>query len=180
MHRLSVAFNWPDVLYAVTSSSSKFLCCSYDTGKVHLVDCSTRPPISQEIPIESGAVSDMCTSGDLLVITSYDEGVFAYTLDGGELKWNVSGKLPGMQLDIDADGVTADEQGHLFVCDFNNECVHELSARDGTHLGMVVRKGQVGVGKPCNVTWHQESMSLVVAHSKDDVYCQLSVFCHRQ
>ena len=125
----------------------------------------------------------MCTSCDMLVVSRGD-GVFGYTLNGGELKWRVSGKLPGMQHEIDARGVTADEQGHLFVCDENSHCFHALSARDGIHQGVVVRKGQEGVGEPFKVTWHQDSESLVVAHvtkSKGDISIwHLSVFSRQQ
>ena len=106
----------------------------------------------------------MCTSGDLLVVARLDDGVFAYTLDGGELKWKVSGKLPEMEREIDARGPTADEEGRLFVCDINNMCVHALSALDGTHLGVVLRKGEDDVGLPYKVIWHNESASLIVAH----------------
>ena len=94
----------------------------------------------------------------------------------GELKWRVSGKPPGIEFHMDARGVVADEQGHLFVCDYNNRCVHLLSATDGVHLGVVVRKGEKGLGKPKEVAWHEESASLVVAHYKDTGCFILSVF----
>ena len=68
-------------------------------------------------------VLDMCTSRGMLVVTRGREGVFCYTLDGGELKWRVSGRLRRVEHEIAAGVVTADEQDHLFVCDFNNKCV---------------------------------------------------------
>ena len=71
---------------------------------------------------------------------------------------------------------SSDEQGHLFVCDYNNRCVHLLSATDGVHLGVVVRKGEKGLGKPKEVAWHEESESLIVAHYKDTGFFTLSVF----
>ena len=181
VHRLDVSPHEPSHMCAVTSSPSQLLYCK--RSKVHRVDCSTVPPTRREIdlPIVHDrriVVRDMCTSHDLMVVArgfdrvltflkgdgGISEGVFTYSLPGGELKWKVSGKLPGMQREINARGVTADEQGHLFVCGVNNRCVHLLSARDGTHLGVVVRKGQEVVGKPTDVTWHQESKSLVMAH----------------
>ena len=109
------------------------------------------------------------------MISRERDGVFTYTLDGGELKWSVSGKLPGMQWEIMASRVTADEREHLFVCDGMNKCVHVLSARDGTHLGVVVWEVEEGLGTPHNVAWHSESASLIVVHWKDAVY-HLSVF----
>ena len=178
LHRLDVGPHQPSYICAVTSSPSQLLYRDNETGKIHRVDCSTVPPTPQgQIPIvhDGQYMYTMCTSCDPLVITSYGEGVFAYTLDGGELKWRVSGKLPGMEHEIHAYGVTADEQGHLFVSDWENECVHVLSARNGTHLGVVVREGQEGVGTPNNVAWHSESASLIVVHWKDAFY-HLSVF----
>ena len=152
----------------VTSSPSQLLYHDYNTEKIRLGDCSTAPRTMQvEIPILYDGnynVIDMCTSHDLMVVNRYKYGVFAYTLDGGELKWRVSGKLPGMEHEIHAYGITADEQGHLFVTDWENECIHALSVRDGTHLGVVVRKGQEGVGEPHEIIWHNESASLIFTH----------------
>ena len=178
MHRLNAKSHQPGCLCAVTSSPSQLLFCVSKTKKVHLVDCSTRPP-QGKIPIvydRQKIVVDMCTSGDLLVLTRRDEGVFAYTLDGGELKWRASRKLPGMQHDIDASGVAAHDQGHLLVCDESNRCVHMLSERNGMHLGVVLREEEEGVGRLWNVAWHRESASLIVAHMKDGVN-YLRVFC---
>ena len=179
VHSLDVSPHDPYRMCAVTSSPSQLLYCDYKTDKIHRVDCSTAPTTVQgEIPIvhdRKRKVLDMCTLDDLLVVARESDGVFAYALDGGELKWNVSGKLPGMQLDIDADRVTADEQGHLFESDGENRCVHVLSARDGIPPGVVARVGEQGVGEPDRVAWHGESASLIVAHEKDEVY-HLSVF----
>ena len=184
VHRLEVRTCESDVLKpramcAVTSSPSQLLYYDWNTDKMHRVDCSTTPPTPRgKIPfVHDGLmhVNDMCTSDDLLVVAMMWKDVLTYTLDGGELKWKVSGKLPEMEHTTDDCRVTADDQGHLFLCDKKNSCVHALSVRDGKHLGVVVRKGQDGVGKPCNVTWHQESAFLIVAHERDGVY-HLSVF----
>ena len=153
--------------------------------RVRRVDCSATPPTLHEVTsvVHDGReyVWRMCSpSRDLLVVTRYKEGVFCYTLDGGQLKWKVSGKLPGMDWDIDARGVTADGQRHLFVCDESNRCVHMLSTTDGAHLGVVVRALLEGVGNPREVTWHGESASLVVAHEKDAECYFLSVFSRQK
>ena len=182
LHRLDVGPHWPSGICVVTSSPSQLLYCDCLTDKIHRVDCSTALPTPRgEIPIvhdRKKYVWDMCTSGDVLVVTKGSEGVFTYNLDGGELKWKVSGKLPGMQHDIFVHGVTADDQGHLFVCDGNNRCVHALFARDGKHLGVVVREGEQGLGKPYMAPWYSESASLLVANVRDGV-CHLSVFSHQ-
>ena len=184
VHRLDVSPHEPSRMCTVTSSPSQLLYCDDETDKIHRVDCSTAPFTPQgDIPMVYDGekyVLDMCTSRDLQLIASFYEGVFAYTLPGGELKWRVSGKLPEMMKKIEAKRLTADDQGHLFVCDQGNDCVHALSARDGSHLGVVVREGEEGVRTPYNVTWHQESKSLVVAHQKDNTYWHLSVFSRQE
>ena len=153
---------------------------------VRRVNCGTKPPTLQwHINIVhdgQGKVSCMCISRDLLVITRGREGVFCCTRIDGNMMWKVSGKVPEMEWEIDACGVTADEQGHLFVCDKENSCVHELFAGDGKHLGVVVREGQEGVGKFYNAALHQDSASLVVVHGNepDAACCSLSVFSRRQ
>ena len=181
VHSLDVESHGPEVLCAVTSSPSQLLYNNMlnEPIKVHQVDCrSASPALLQEnmTIADTGkrCVSHMHASHELLVITRWDEGVFAYILGGG-LKWKVSGKPPGMKYVMDASGIAADEQGHLFICDESNRCVHMLSARDGSHLGLVVRKGQEGIGNPRSVAWHQISVSLVVFHEKGGVY-HLSIF----
>ena len=184
VHSLEVSPHQPYHICAVTSSPSQLLYCDYKTNKIHRVDCSTAPPTPQgEIPIVHDGqkyVWDMCTSGDLLVVARGHDGVFAYTLDGGELKWKVSGRLLEMQLDIYVHGVTADDQGHLFVCDVKNRCVHALFGPDGKHLGMVVREEEQGLGKPYMAAWHSDSASLVVANVRVEVSKYLlSVISHQ-
>ena len=123
---------------AVESSPSRLLCYNNETSHVFQLDCSTAPArLLQKIPIEYDGkkpVSFTCASCDFLLVTRGYEGVFAYALGGGECKWRVSGNLPGMDWEMTAAGVTADDQGHLFVCDINNKCVHMLSVQDGAYL----------------------------------------------
>ena len=87
----------------------------------------------------------------------------------------MSGKLPGMMFNIAVREVTADDRGHVFVCDSSNKYIHVLSTRDGSHLGVAAGEGEEGVGRPCKVAWHGESASLIVADQRDIVY-HLNVF----
>ena len=197
LHSLDVTPHQPINLCAVTSSPSQLVYLNNQANNVYQVDCRTTPPrfLQDEIHIEYSRwdrVLGMCTSGDLLVVVRY-KGVFAYALNRGklkwrvsgrlpgigELKWRVSGKLPGMQCEIDACGVTADEQGNLFVLDDINRCVYMMSAQDAVCLGVLVREGKVGFGRLKEIIWHSESASLVVAHGKEGV-CHLSVFSHQE
>ena len=163
-----------DALCAVTSSPSQLFYCDHNTHTIHQVDCSTTPPtlLGKKSSVDYDglrAVFHMCTSGDFLVTSRCDEGVFGYPLRGvGELNWTVSGKPPGMDWEMVASEVAADEQGHLFVSDYSNSCLHLLSVRDGEYLG-VLKSDELDVGKPKEVAWHSESASLVVAHAEDRV-----------
>ena len=53
---------------------------------------------------------------------------------------------PGMDKEMEAQGVTTDGRGHLFVCDGNPG------------------NGEAGLGEPSLIRWNQETSSLVVAH----------------
>ena len=117
----------------------------------------------------------MCTSGDLLVIARYCEGVFAYTQRSGQLKWKVLGELPEIRL-VGVLGVTADDQGHLYVCSEVCTGVLMLSARDGSYLGMVLSNGAESIERPFRIAWHRESASLILNHREAGVDQHLSVF----
>ena len=59
-------------------------------------------------------------------------------------------------------GVTTDKRGHLFVTDYNNECIQTFSASDGQYLGLLM-KGSEAIGDIFSVKCSTESSSLVVA-----------------
>ena len=104
-----------------------------------------------------GNASCMCTSGDQLMVTRCGDGVFCYSLSG-ELKWRRSGKLSGSEMSASA--VTTDREGHVFVCDNVNRCIHVISEQNGAFLGVLEGIGQ---REPSTITWHADTASLVVA-----------------
>ena len=60
---------------------------------------------------------------------------------------------------IVADGVTTDGQGHLFVCDYGNQCIQKFSV-DGVYKGALVTDRELG--RPHQVAWCENTDSLVV------------------
>ena len=56
--------------------------------------------------------------------------------DPQKVEWQVSGKLAGMEREMWPWGVTADECGHVFVCDKGNECV-QLFSINGIYKGVL-------------------------------------------
>ena len=172
LHTLSVDPDGPADMCTMTSSPSQLLYQNTHAMlyRVRRVDCSTTPPtLKEEAPIVHDYIEynwSMCTSGDLLVIARYCEGVFAYTQRSGQLKWKVAGELPGIRL-VGILGVTADEQGHLYVCSEVCTGVLMLSALDGSYLGMVLSEGVGSITTPYRIAWHRESASLILDHQSD-------------
>ena len=63
-------------------------------------------------------------------------------------------------LDIVPQSIAADDRGHLFVSDINNDMVHKFSS-DGTFLGSVQSK--VGEARIC---WSSAASALVVLYRR--------------
>ena len=102
---------------------------------------------------------------NLLVTTGGYRKLYAYATDTGALECSLGGNLPGMDKEMEAQGVTTDGRGHLFVCDGNpgNGCVQMFSS-GGRYLGYLLREGEADLGEPSRIQWNQETSSLVVAH----------------
>ena len=96
--------------------------------KVRWLDCSIlSPKLAGEISSSYGVHDQrMCCVNDMVVITNYLDGTFAYNTGSGELKWRVEGKLEGMGEKLVAWSVTADGRGHLFVGDQHNACMLQI------------------------------------------------------
>ena len=110
----------------------------------------------------------------LLITTHNIGGVHAYFAGTDDLKWCVGGYQPGMDRYIDAVGITANEQGQLFVCDKANGCVQVLST-EGTFLATVLRNGEQRLGIPNRIRWCQKTKSLVITSKKQGLF-SISVF----
>ena len=74
----------------------------------------------------------------------------------------MDGQVTGMEEAVDVRAVTTDERGHLFVADYNNECIHMFSTSEGQYLGRLM-KGVETIGNPGRVYWSVDTSSLVAA-----------------
>ena len=126
-------------------------------------------PIEDTIITQQCGISDICCARqggkNLLVTTGGYRKLYAYATDTDALEWSLGGNLPGMDKEMEAQGVTTDGRGHLFVCDGNpgNGCVQMFSS-GGRYLGYLLREGEADLGEPSLIRWNQETSSLVVAH----------------
>ena len=92
-------------------------------------------------------------------------GIFGYNVKTKKLEWQVEGKLAGMTESLKAQGITADDDGHLFASDDNNSCIQMFDI-DGQYLGAVLKKGDHGLSDPHALTWCKGLSSLVVVHGR--------------
>ncbi len=103
----------------------------------------------------------------MLVTTHSYDGIRTFDMNTSNLEWRVSGILPGMQEEMKAQGVTTDGRGHIFVSDFNNECVLMFTL-DGTYLGALQPDQERGLGVPLWILWSEATSSLIVVHAKEN------------
>ena len=166
--------------------------CTPSFGGLLFVDHSWKP--NQIKWINPGSMSNLVTprqpypvysithtnfeDKDFVIITHGNPyaprgGIYAYNTKTNNLEWSVEGRLPGMNKVIKAQGLTTDDQGHLFVCDENNKCVQMFNVADGRYLGTVIKEGEQGLGQPCVITWCSRMSSLVVIHFEDGICVSL-------
>ena len=143
-----------------------------DKPEIHWLDCSTIPPkeISQNniiFPAEN-TVREMCFVKEesnrkrLIIVTAGStEGIYAYNVDTKSLEWKK--EVKGMK----QAGIVSDGHGHLFICDWDNKCIHMLSVSDGYYLGCLIKRGEQGLGSPTWGVWSAVTSSLIVAHTRD-------------
>ena len=165
-HRLFTSSSPFVILYDVQAKSPR---------EVQLLDCSGSEPKPVDgknvICTKQTNISDMCVvqGGDRELLVATDGGkhggrVCAYNTATDELEWSVKGKLEGMQKEMGVRGVTTDGRGHLFLCDLDNSCI-QLFCTDGRYLGVLMRQGEHGLGRPFDIRWCVATSSLVVGHS---------------
>ena len=113
----------------------------------------------------------------LLITTHAPEKIVAFDLVIKKVEWQVqSHRYYPNQMRPRC--ITADADGHLFVCDEQNKCIQMFSTSDGQYLGTLMTDLEEGIGDPFNLCWWQGASSLIVHHAKDDKsndHCFISV-----
>ena len=165
--------------------------CKSPSNKLRFADTSQRPNVIRWV--------DSWASGSLLTHTSFHETfrmietksggkklviitygnyhsirgeLHAYNTKTDELEWSVGDVLlPGMKSVIKAQGLTVDDQGHLLVCDTNNECVQMFRVADGKYLGPLIKEGEHNLGLPRFIGWSSRLSSLIVVDDECSEFC---------
>ena len=170
MHSFSTEPYKPLLLCA--SSPSLLLYEDRSPRHVRWLDCTTlppKPPSGRSITSTNTEDKywDLCVveHGDieLLVVVYSDNRVDAYNLDADKLQWATS--IPELEKPVRICAITTDGRGQLFATDPRNRCVHVLST-DGTYIGVLIKQGEQGLGKPMFSYWSSKYSSLIVFHGK--------------
>ena len=137
-------------------------------------------PSREPLFVPDKIINDYFTApgGQVVVVACGISGLKTYDVKTKQLEWSVSGKINGLENALDVSKITSDNNGSIFVCDKDNNCVLEFSFR-GENVSILVRKGNQGVGVPTRVLWSKASSSLIVTHRKDDGKMWVSVVKHK-
>ena len=185
----SVAPHYPGLL-ATAASSPGILIFSDQQGKVGDVGwldfCNYPPKLANMNHIADSKESldmvlyDMisCVTliGEQLIIKSFGSGgICASVAITGKTKWEVKGRLPGMDKWMTARGIDTDRLGHLLVCDTANQCVQMFNF-GGEYVRSVLRSGEQDLGTPFRIRWYRDISSAIVLHRRNERY-YISVYC---
>ena len=173
-----------------TRVSSPKLLLYHDQGSravaIGFLDCNTNPPKttnvikipqfkeSQNLELQD-MISCVTVTSDQLIIKSFGSGgICASHKLSGEIRWEIKGRLPGMDKWMAARGIDTDGLGHLLVCDTANLCIQMFSL-NGDYLGVLLRSEEQDLGTPFRIRWCHVTSSAVVLHHRHNRCC-ISVF----
>ena len=150
---------------------------SKEPRQIHWLDCNEgKPKLVKEIsfttsvPYLSDMIGVLNDAQELVIGVTSENGIHCYSTTNKNLKWSMAGNLSGMQKVLDAERVTTDGHGHLFVSDYDNRCIQMFSVSDGQYLGCLIKEGAQGLGLPYGICWNSASHSLAVAHLKSGIW----------
>ena len=72
-----------------------------------------------------------------LIVVVRSDCAEAYRQDSTKV-WSIGGSLPGVEGNFNPYGVSADDDGHLLVCDTKSNCIRMFSLDDGSYMGVVM------------------------------------------
>ena len=165
----SVVPHKPGALYAVTPSTLLYVDISTSPNEIHWLDLSESQPKlatgKRVIHTQQDPIYDMCCyqdGGEHLLALVDGNVLFAYNTSTDKLEWKVDRKPPGMEKRMDLHGVTTNNRGLLFVCDWigGGECIHLFRASDGKYLGCLM-KDEKKLGVPARICWCEKTSSLI-------------------
>ena len=150
---------------------------SEDHFEIYQLDCSFSHEIPEADLLPFRAGIDMCCAEQegttLVVMACNTNGVEAYNMDTKELVWSIKGKMPLTEDDLDANSITTDEDGRLFVGDSRSKCLHLFSFGGKYVTALLLR--ELVQGPLENIWWSKELSGLIVHHSDKDYEDWISV-----
>ena len=122
---------------------------------------------------EQNTVWDLCSVShdgrQLIITTRGPKVVYAYNAASDRCEWTLTDALGETKIKLSSQSIAADANSHLFACDYKNSSIQKFSAI-GSYMGVVLKEGSQGLGKPRCVRWCDTLQCLVVAHVKDNCY----------
>ena len=170
---ISVDPHSPGVICTMTSSKILFVDKSKMPCEIHSINVSGRKSAAGKplIHTQQNGITDMCCVKDgakqLLVVAARDEGLHAYNMRTDRLEWSAKVKLPGMEREMRAYGVTTDGRGHLYVTDHRSQCIQMFSVSNGDYLGYLM-KDDVLLRSTAGIRWNEATSSLVATRFARD------------
>ena len=90
--------------------------------------------------------------------------ICGYDLDTNTKRWCVTQATT--EHPMSPQGLTADGNGQLCVCDYNNNCI-QIFSTDGKYKGILLKRGEQDLEQPWSVRCCNSKSLLVVLHRKD-------------
>ena len=173
----------PRYLSAVSPSSDVlFLVRASLAGReVKQIDCKHRrlcfTKATTPIYLTEDSICDMhCIQGGRRLLFLTEDGLVACSTKTGKKVWSIPLNQPDLNEEMTIRGITTDAEGHFFVCDTSNECVHVFSDNNGEHLGVLLKKEDGVIGVPHRIGWNHKSGLLIVTHKQDDSRFMVSIY----
>lgn len=102
-----------------------------------------------------------------LAIVTFSGRLASFDLVSGKCQWEASEMIPDCEKTMRALGITTDGNGHMFVRDSRNRCIH-LFSFNGKFVQTLLKTTDIGVGSIKRVRWDANTSSLVVAYQEKE------------
>ena len=171
----SVSPHEPGSLCVIPPSTILFIDKSdkYFTRRIKRLDCKVSPPRSiEDILLAVQGNRPLYYLSDLLFVEHNNKSLLvaiscsdikAFDVKSGILVWEIDVQCLGIEHPITASAATADDQGHLFICDYFNVCIHIMLIDDGSRVGGLKRCSVF----LAQITWCKRRSSLIVSDPKN-------------
>ena len=112
-----------DVLFLVRATTS------LAGSEVKQIDCKRRRLCFTKatilIYLTEDSICDMhCIQGGRRLLFLTEDGLVACSTKTGKKVWSIPLNQPDLNEEMTISGITTDAEGHFFVSDINNQCVH--------------------------------------------------------